>query len=698
MSSDEVNFLREQVQRLNAVLSQYQDRYLPVHGGSGEGGLFAPDDPPAQWLTDRSLLSPLLAEYDHVMQTQKDQLQQCRADQARLKDRVEQLVTENNRLQQELHQNVQSQLELARVQAGGSFAPEEGDPLNNLQEQLQLANQEKDHAMDLWRSAQRELDRVQQEKKEQLQDFQLKTGQHQASSAQLRILNQKCQQLQLANQRLEQATQQYIATINGQNTEMDRLREELKKAKHEAHTSAIQLTETRKTLEDLHNQLKGREQENSEALGREEAAGSRLKEVQTVAMDLEMKIADAIREIDGLQKEKKKLEDRVSSLLSKNSDLEEREFEVTEKVRDSVQMVENALLERDQAIVREKQNAQEIQRLQAMLAKLLNEAGARTRKEVDSVREQCNKNLEKLMEEIHGLEMEVGQKQAQVDRAIREKRAVEGELEKVYKSGEGEGGHASELTNRLFNAERARDEADMNLRSLQKKLKKMEDDRDQNRQQHEAILSQTTSRVDSLRQDCEDLTMDKIQLQEEISKLRQEANNGRRQGEEAQRKAARQVAMLEQEHKQREREFLVKLEGTEDANRHSMSELRKLLTAQQKMNAKWREESKSLTRKFEGKLSELRSELSRHKKYNDELRDLLESSQQKNAELERRLGEYKEQNNRLQQRLRDAENRVTKLLEQPQGGARDAGSLKSRSRGFDPSLLLSDLKTSTYLE
>ncbi|XP_019621622.1 PREDICTED: sodium channel and clathrin linker 1-like isoform X2 [Branchiostoma belcheri] len=697
MSSDEVNFLREQVQRLNAVLSQYQDRYLPVHGGSGEGGLFAPDDPPAQWLTDRSLLSPLLAEYDHVMQTQKDQLQQCRADQARLKDRVEQLVTENNRLQQELHQNVQSQLELARVQAGGSFAPEEGDPLNNLQEQLQLANQEKDHAMDLWRSAQRELDRVQQEKKEQLQDFQLKTGQHQASSAQLRILNQKCQQLQLANQRLEQATQQYIATINGQNTEMDRLREELKKAKHEAHTSAIQLTETRKTLEDLHNQLKGREQENSEALGREEAAGSRLKEVQTVAMDLEMKIADAIREIDGLQKEKKKLEDRVSSLLSKNSDLEEREFEVTEKVRDSVQMVENALLERDQAIVREKQNAQEIQRLQAMLAKLLNEAGARTRKEVDSVREQCNKNLEKLMEEIHGLEMEVGQKQAQVDRAIREKRAVEGELEKVYKSGEGEGGHASELTNRLFNAERARDEADMNLRSLQKKLKKMEDE-DQNRQQHEAILSQTTSRVDSLRQDCEDLTMDKIQLQEEISKLRQEANNGRRQGEEAQRKAARQVAMLEQEHKQREREFLVKLEGTEDANRHSMSELRKLLTAQQKMNAKWREESKSLTRKFEGKLSELRSELSRHKKYNDELRDLLESSQQKNAELERRLGEYKEQNNRLQQRLRDAENRVTKLLEQPQGGARDAGSLKSRSRGFDPSLLLSDLKTSTYLE
>eukprot|EP00058_Branchiostoma_floridae_P012882 XP_002598370.1 hypothetical protein BRAFLDRAFT_69727 [Branchiostoma floridae] len=85
------------LQRLNAVLSQYQDRYLPVNEGSGEGGLFAPDDPPAQWLTDRSLLSPLLAEYDHVMQTQKEQLEQCRADQGRLKDRVEQLVTENNR-------------------------------------------------------------------------------------------------------------------------------------------------------------------------------------------------------------------------------------------------------------------------------------------------------------------------------------------------------------------------------------------------------------------------------------------------------------------------------------------------------------------------------------------------------------------------------------------------------------------------
>ena len=35
------------------------------------------------------------------------------------------------------------------------------------------------------------------------------------------------------------------------------------------------------------------------------------------------------------------------------------------------------------------------------------------------------------MEEIHNLEMENSEKQAQIDRAIREKRAVESELEKV---------------------------------------------------------------------------------------------------------------------------------------------------------------------------------------------------------------------------------------------------------------------------
>ena len=56
------------------------------------------------------------------------------------------------------------------------------------------------------------------------------------------------------------------------------------------------------------------------------------------------------------------------------------------------------------ALVREQQKTQELSRLQEALSKLINEAGKRTRQEVDNVRKQCNINIAKLMEEIQAME------------------------------------------------------------------------------------------------------------------------------------------------------------------------------------------------------------------------------------------------------------------------------------------------------
>ena len=49
-------------------------------------------------------------------------------------------------------------------------------------------------------------------------------------------------------------------------------------------------------------------------------------------------------------------------------------------------MVESAMLEKDEALVREKQAAEDIQRLQEAIGKLVDEAGARTREEVINTR------------------------------------------------------------------------------------------------------------------------------------------------------------------------------------------------------------------------------------------------------------------------------------------------------------------------
>jgi ElaB/YqjD/DUF883 family membrane-anchored ribosome-binding protein len=58
-----------------------------------------------------------------------------------------------------------------------------------------------------------------------------------------------------------------------------------------------------------------------------------------------------------------------------------------------------------QAEVQKRQKDEEVSSLQSSLAKIIDEAGARTRREVDNVRKQFNDRVTKLTEEIHALEM-----------------------------------------------------------------------------------------------------------------------------------------------------------------------------------------------------------------------------------------------------------------------------------------------------
>jgi len=71
---------------------------------------------------------------------------------------------------------------------------------------------------------------------------------------------------------------------------------------------------------------------------------------------------------------------------------------------------------------------------------------------------------------------ENGEKQAQLDRALRDKRAVEAELEKVYHEGILESGRdtrdVNELSQRACTAERQRDEAQMKCDSLTSRLRR----------------------------------------------------------------------------------------------------------------------------------------------------------------------------------------------------------------------------------
>ena len=73
-------------------------------------------------------------------------------------------------------------------------------------------------------------------------------------------------------------------------------------------------------------------------------------------------------------------------------------------VKESIQIVETALMEKDQAVVRVQQLDSEVARLKEVMDILIREAGERTSKEVTAVREEYNKSIDKMAAEVRSLE------------------------------------------------------------------------------------------------------------------------------------------------------------------------------------------------------------------------------------------------------------------------------------------------------
>ncbi|XP_075053835.1 uncharacterized protein LOC142139875 [Mixophyes fleayi] len=153
------------------------------------------------------------------------------------------------------------------------------------------------------------------------------------------------------------------------------------------------------------------------------------------------------------------LEKHIGELQAKFSDLEGEKYVAISRVHDCMQILEEASLQKDQALLREKQKEEDIEKMTQVIAKITQEAAMRTRKEVENDKNLCNVQISRLTDDLSALQMECGEKQSLIERTLREKRAAEEELEKVYQEGwgnEGDYRKQDELQQRCLIAERSK--------------------------------------------------------------------------------------------------------------------------------------------------------------------------------------------------------------------------------------------------
>ncbi|XP_039112203.1 sodium channel and clathrin linker 1 isoform X2 [Hyaena hyaena] len=641
----EVDFLGDENQRLNEVLRRYQmenfSKYSLVQKTvfRGDG-----DDTLENTLIDQSFLAPLIIEYDKHLEELNGQLDYYQKQMGEMKLQLQTVIKENERLHSELKDAVEKQLEtlpFGTDMENNIYTDEE--TVRNLQEQLQLANQEKSQAVELWQTVSQELDRLQRVYQEYMTEAQIHVVESQKQKDQLTNFQQLTKQLHVTNENIEMTNQHFLKTVTEQNVEIEQLRKQLRQAKLDLRVAAAKVEELTNVTEDLHGQMQKKEEDMLSAQGREEASDRRLQQLQSSIKQLEKRLCVAIQEATQLRAQKTHLEKQTRELQAKCNELENEKYEAILRARNSMQLLEEANLQKHQALLEEKQKEEDIEKMKETLSRMMQDAAVRSRKE------------------------ECAEKQSQIERAIREKKAVEEELEKIYHEGrvnESDYRRLEEMHQRCLVAERSKDDLQLRLKTAENKIKQLELNSSEEISRCQEMIQKLQNVLESERENCGFVSEQRLKLQQENEQLQKETEDLRKIALEAQKKAKLKISTMEHEFSIKEHGFEVQLREMEDSNRNSTVELRHLLVTQQKAANRWKEETKKLTESAEIRISNLKSELSRQKLHTQELLSQLEMANEKVAENEKLILEHQEKANRLQRRLSQAEQRAASASQQ----------------------------------
>ncbi|NXY67587.1 SCLT1 protein, partial [Glareola pratincola] len=606
-------------------------------------------------------LSALIAQYDKHLEEMREQQQLYQAQMSKMRQKFEEVTKENERLHAELKEALEKQLEALPFMPLGTDIPADEDIVRNLQEQLQLTNQEKEQAIELWQTVLQEHDRLQQQYQERMTETQIHVAERQKQKDQLTGFQQLTRQLHIANEKIELSNQQFLKTVTEQNVELEQLRKQLRQAKIDGRAANAKVDEMTRLTEKLQGQLERKEEDVLSAQQRETASDKRLQQMQSSIKQLEARLRVTVQDTDQLRTEKTALEKQVRELQTKYANLEREKYDAVAKVQDCIQLLEEANLQKSQALFGEKQKEEEIKKMKDEMSQLAEDTAARIRKAVDSVKKQYNVQISRLTEELSALQMECGEKQSQIERAIRERRAVEEELEKMYRE---DRGHESDnrkleqLHQKYLLAETTKGDLQLSLQTTQNKLKQLEMNSEEEKSRCQEAISKLQSILDSEREKSAFVSEQRLKLQQENEQLQKEMEGLRKLAIEAQQKAKIKISTMEHEHAVKEHGYEARLKEMEDTSQKSTAELRRLLVAQQKATNRWKEETKNLTETTEARIGKLKSELSQQKLRSQELISQLEMANEKATEDEKLMMEYREYINRLQRRLSQAEQRA----------------------------------------
>ncbi|XP_064483192.1 myosin-9-like isoform X2 [Ornithodoros turicata] len=372
-----------------------------------------------------------------------------------------------------------------------------------------------------------------------------------------------------------------------------------------------------------------------------QTAQERLLQLEESQLALRTKLDHSTSEVSDLKSKCEAQSKELEDSSNKNKLLEERLTEALEHADASIRAAEQAVLEKQQAVLKQAQVEQEAEELQASLACVVEEAAQRTKNEIDKVQAKKDSCIKDLAQQIEHLQSTLCEKECALDRLSQEKNNLDKEIEKlssdnamlrdkmepVYKT----------LSQSLVEAERDRDKYKFQFEAQKAQLAEL-----QNRymvemksKEREVEHLETSLREMDMKADA--LIASQIELQRSSAEHKQRAQMLEAELVTQRKQLQEQVTLLEETMNQREAENIGRLQRTKDECEKRLLDLQALWDAQMKTTEKWKSEAAKLSMDLDTECRRTHAKTDSLKRTNAELNRKLDKEKKKRATYRKEL-------------------------------------------------------------
>ncbi|XP_021248051.1 serologically defined colon cancer antigen 8 isoform X2 [Numida meleagris] len=413
------------------------------------------------------------------------------------------------------------------------------------------------------------------------------------------------------------------------------------------------LSESQKTCEDLEARLKHQKLLVS-ATNSSQVGGLCLKCAQQEAVLAQTHSNVHMQVIERIKKERDDLMDALVSVRRNMKEMEQRESNAYEQVKQAVQMTEEANLEKTKALVQCQQLKSEMERQKNRLEKELAVQLNKRTEEKEALREEMKKEREDLAAMITAMSENVAMLEAQIERTMREKNSLVNQLEESQHqlaSHETEMNKVcGEMRYQLNQTKMKKDEAEKELREYRTKTIRQLEIKDQKIEKLGLELNGSKQHLEQAQRDVAGAREECLKLTELLSKSEHQLHLTRLEKESIQHSISNEAKARALQAQQREQELTQKMQQMEAQHEKTVNELDSLLTSQKTFIGKLKEECYLLASKLEQMLEKYRSKVNQLSQEKEYLHGRLEKMQKRNDELDQQCIQHGRMHERMKSR------------------------------------------------